>query len=489
MAIRILTFVLAFLLSVQAANADIYLIFTAGSTISYKTIDSSVVPVPGAGIGSTDVVLDLTTGATGGDLDPSHYINNAGALVYVPSASASQTSTPSTAAGYLREIYYPSLAQIVGIIKTPPGDVWATDASGGIDKFSPNYDKIFYPTIAAHPNLITYDSFSDALIYTNFVDNKIGVMSLTGIPVEYSITTSSSGAQGLCGDGAGHIAFCEYSANKIGIFNTTTHAITEFATGITSGHPNGITFDGTNFWYTDIGADHIVKMSVAGSMLNTYSTGSHPNFITFNGTNLYFTVSGIDNYIVKSNLSGSQTSYPIPTPGSSAQFICVDSNSNLEFTETAANKIGIMTPTGIFLNELTIPTNSSAAQDICNGLNGNANFCESTSGRLGEIVLGTSNQSTVLTQVYNGTTTDIAGSAGDLFWNMPDQSTTTKSVALNFVGYTAAGTTTITFPTAFTNTPTITSNTAGVTVTTLSTTQIVIPAVTTVTGGITIEGF
>lgn len=89
----------------------------------------------------------------------------------------------------------------------------------------------------------------------------------------------------------------------------------------------------------------------------------------------------------------------------------------------------------------------------------------------------------------NCTVTTVAGSAGSLKWSMPEQGTGHKKVVIDLAGYTNAGTTTITFPTAFANTPdTFKGGTVTLTLTAPTTTQIVIPISTAQTGTILVEG-
>lgn len=90
--------------------------------------------------------------------------------------------------------------------------------------------------------------------------------------------------------------------------------------------------------------------------------------------------------------------------------------------------------------------------------------------------------------LFNKVTT-VAGSAGNINWSMPQQGVANKKVLINLTGYTAAGTTTITFPTPFVITPSITFNDTTLSPAAPSTTSIVIPISTTKTGNIIVEGF
>lgn len=93
------------------------------------------------------------------------------------------------------------------------------------------------------------------------------------------------------------------------------------------------------------------------------------------------------------------------------------------------------------------------------------------------------------TRAYNGAVTTVAGSAGNLYWSMPETGSGLKKVVIVLDGYSAAGTTTITFPTAFLHTPDVfKGGTITLSLTAPTTTQIVIPISTLQTGTITIEG-
>jgi hypothetical protein len=82
----------------------------------------------------------------------------------------------------------------------------------------------------------------------------------------------------------------------------------------------------------------------------------------------------------------------------------------------------------------------------------------------------------------------VAGSAGNLYWTMPEQSTGWKKVVIVLNGYTDASTTVITFPVPFLNIPSVTANGTTLTVSTISTAAITIPISTTQNGTIIVEG-
>ena len=82
---------------------------------------------------------------------------------------------------------------------------------------------------------------------------------------------------------------------------------------------------------------------------------------------------------------------------------------------------------------------------------------------------------------------DISGTAGDIFWAMPDRGTC-KRVVIQLVGFTKASTTAISFPVSFTNAPTLSCNNTSLVIDTLSTSGITIPVATTETGLIVVEG-
>jgi streptogramin lyase len=76
--------------------------------------------------------------------------------------------------------------------------------------------------------------------------------------------------------------------------------------------------------------------------------------------------------------------FPVPTLNSSPTGITLGPDGNLWFTEQSANKIGRLTPDGIF-TEFTVPTLASAPTGITVGPDGNLWFTEKDGNKIGRV--------------------------------------------------------------------------------------------------------
>jgi len=76
--------------------------------------------------------------------------------------------------------------------------------------------------------------------------------------------------------------------------------------------------------------------------------------------------------------------YPVPTADSAPAGITAGPDGNLWFTESAGNKIGMITPSGE-ITEFAIPTAASAPAGITAGPDGNLWFTESAGNKIGMI--------------------------------------------------------------------------------------------------------
>jgi len=84
-----------------------------------------------------------------------------------------------------------------------------------------------------------------------------------------------------------------------------------------------------------------------------------------------------------SGISG-YTEFPLPS-GSSANAITAGPDGNLWFTDSGANKIGMINPTTHAISEFTIPTANSGLYGITAGPDGNLWFTEWKAGKVGMI--------------------------------------------------------------------------------------------------------
>jgi streptogramin lyase len=226
------------------------------------------------------------------------------------------------------------------------------------------------------------------------------------------------------------------AAGSIGYQNFNEWDTTPMVTG--SATPFGIvTGPDGNMWWTAPQAGAIVKVSSAGTLLNTYyaGTGCHPAGITVGpDKNLWvacfysdvilqvkvdgtitqfplpvtaasraagghqpaFLTSGPDGYLwfTESNLgyisklnvaTGSLWEYPIPSGAASVpRAIAVGQDGNVWFTEYGGNKIGQVTTSGSF-TQYSVPTAGSGPLGLAVARDGNLYFAEDFGNKIGRI--------------------------------------------------------------------------------------------------------
>ncbi len=161
------------------------------------------------------------------------------------------------------------------------------------------------------------------------------------------------------------------------------------------------------------------------------STGGNVTGITsgVNGDpNLYFTMPSSNSIgVYKPKTAGSVSAYPIPTVNANAQNLAVGdsgagdlvagSDGNIYFLETAANQIGVFSPTldKVIAEYPILSSNNAGLQAITSGPDGNIWFTESNQNEIGEFDITTHqftdfNVPTSLSDPY-GITSDPADNA------------------------------------------------------------------------------
>jgi len=167
---------------------------------------------------------------------------------------------------------------------------------------------------------------------------------LTPVTLPSSTTTLPLGV-GITSGPDGALWFTESSAGKIGRI-TTSGAVTEYASGVSSGaQPYGITTgpDGA-LWFTENGTSKIGRITTAGVV----------------------------------------TEFAIPTTSSAPVGIVTGADGALWFTESSGNKIGRVTTAGAF-SETAVPTASSQPWGIALGPDGHIWFTERAANQVGTV--------------------------------------------------------------------------------------------------------
>ena len=145
----------------------------------------------------------------------------------------------------------------------------------------------------------------------------------------------------------GNLWFTESDADKIGMINPTTDAVSTFAVPTASAYPYSVAAgpDG-NLWFTESDANMIGMINPSTDAISEYA---------------------------------------IPTANSSPQVIVAGPDGNLWFAEAQANQIGMINPTTHVITEFPIPTSGARPVGITVGSDGNLWFAESHPGEDGQI--------------------------------------------------------------------------------------------------------
>lgn len=180
--------------------------------------------------------------------------------------------------------------------------------------------------------------------------NSIGWLDLStgSIPALIPIPTPKSIPTSLTLGPDGNIWFTEQcptvsGCSGIGAIGTVrSGAITEFSVGANT-QPFGITSDGTNLWFTEEGADSVVKIDTSGSILLTrsLSSGAAPLGITLGLDGALWVAESGKGKIAQVTTSGVLSEEnSTPTQPSGPYGIAVGPDRALWFTSGAANQIG-----------------------------------------------------------------------------------------------------------------------------------------------------
>jgi streptogramin lyase len=215
---------------------------------------------------------------------------------------------------------------------------------------------------------------------------------------EFSLNSSNSEPLAITGGPSGSVWFADTGNSAIGVINSTTHAISEFTTGLTAGsNPEGIVYDPADgdVWFTEAG--NPIASPAIPSAIGMIDPATHA-ITEFTG--------GL-------------------TANSGPVGITIGNDGNLWFTEAGytpggvPSAIGMINPTNHQISQFSTGlTSGSNPYDITAGPDGNLWFTEQTGDRIGTINL----TSHAISEFSNGLTAGIfpsgiaSGSDGNLWF-------------------------------------------------------------------------
>jgi virginiamycin B lyase len=226
------------------------------------------------------------------------------------------------------------------------------------------------------------------LYSTGYNANAIG--NLEGKTLNtYPVPTASSGLRDLTKGSDGAIWFTEPAADKIGRFDPSTHAFTEFPLSTPFAGPYGIAPgpDGA-LWFTESGANNIGRITTSGQVTeypiptaNSYSVA-----IAAGPDKALWFAELEGNTIGRITTSGQVTEYPIPTAGAELSGIAAGPGG-LWFTEYGTGKVGVISTKGK-IKEFDTPSSGSGPWQIVRGPDGDMWFTEYNANKIGVVTSG-----------------------------------------------------------------------------------------------------
>jgi virginiamycin B lyase len=226
------------------------------------------------------------------------------------------------------------------------------------------------------------------LWFTERQINSVGMLPSSGDnPTNFPAPVVSAGGltlrtQSITAGQDGNLWYLATEAGNGVVGKFTTAGVGTVVSAVIANRLFSITWVGGNLWFTGVANSVLTirKMTTDGAVTeypvpspNTFGSATS-GIVGGPDLNIWFTESSA-NKIGRITPSGVITEFALPA-GSGPGAICVGTDQALYFTEAGTNKIGRMTTAGV-LTEYPVPTPSAALQDITSGPDGNLWFTES----------------------------------------------------------------------------------------------------------------
>ena len=237
------------------------------------------------------------------------------------------------------------------------GKIWFTDTPNSkIGNFDPKTEKF---EVIEIPSLTDTSPYSIPIALKVDFDNNIWIAVVdTDMLLMYNqnskefeqflrLPTSESGPSALLLDDNGNMWFAEALSGKIGVVDSKTFEITEFAPDTPLDEPFALLFDKSgSLWIAEHIGPGITKFD---PVLETFDHVNVPNpeSLPFGMAidkydNIWFGQHVIDELGVYDPYNDQLIEIPIPTPESFTQFITADDNGDIWFVEQRTKKLGVV---------------------------------------------------------------------------------------------------------------------------------------------------
>jgi streptogramin lyase len=174
-----------------------------------------------------------------------------------------------------------------------------------------------------------------------------------------------------------------------GAFVLSGPLLSEYSIGSSLAQPDGITLgpDG-NIWFVDL-EGNVGTINVTTRAISEYPLANPAGIVSSNGSLWVSTY----NSIVQVQTNGSMSSFPTTATGNPAEQLAVDSSGNFWFTETQAQKVAKVTPSGA-TTEFSV-SGSPYPVGIAGGSDGNMWFTGCVGNKIGRITPAAPNTQTL----------------------------------------------------------------------------------------------
>ena len=242
------------------------------------------------------------------------------------------------------------------------GKIWFTDTPNSkIGNFDPKTEKF---EVIEIPSLVDTSPYSIPIALKVDFDNNIWIAVVdTDMLLMYNqnskefeqflrLPTSESGPSALLLDDNGNIWFAEALSGRIGVVDSKTFEITEFAPDTPLDEPFALLFDKSgSLWIAEHVGPGITKFD---PILETFDQVKAPNpeSLPFGMAidkydNIWFGQHVIDELGVYDPYNDQLIEVSIPTPESFTQFITADDNGDIWFVEQRTKKLGVVSISSI----------------------------------------------------------------------------------------------------------------------------------------------
>jgi len=237
------------------------------------------------------------------------------------------------------------------------GKIWFTDTPNSkIGNFDPKTEKF---EVIEIPSLVDTSPYSIPIALKVDFDNNIWIAVVdTDMLLVYNqnskefeqflrVPTSESGPSALLIDDNGNMWFAEALSGRIGVVDSKTFEITEFAPDTPLDEPFALLFDKSgSLWIAEHIGPGITKFD---PVLETFDHVNAPNpeSLPFGMAidkydNIWFGQHVIDELGVYDPYNDQLIEVSIPTPESFTQFITADDNGDIWFVEQRTKKLGVV---------------------------------------------------------------------------------------------------------------------------------------------------